>query len=198
MRNCIYKILSLKGYYTIRKDGVEADDVIGTLTKKTEKLGMNVYLATDDKDFFQLVSNNVKVYRGKMNKLYGINEVIEQQGVEPSKVLDYLTMDGDKADNVIGIPNCGEKTCIKILEHYNLNEILENPELLLKIEKLRGAKKMVEYIKGNTDFIKLMKTMVTLKDDLDMGFSLKDLIKKEEDVDKLTFAYQSIGLNYKK
>jgi len=194
MRNCIFKLLSLKGYYTIREKGVEADDVIGTLALKSEKAGLNVVIGTDDKDFFQIVSKNINVYRGKIKEMFDVDKVVEKQGVQPNQILDYLAMDGDDADNVIGIPNCGPVTCVKILEKYTLAEVIENPELLTNIKGIKKRDDMITYIKENKDFILLMKEIVKLKDDMDLGLFLKDLVKREEDTPKIINAYSKIGI----
>jgi DNA polymerase-1 len=196
MRKCIFKILQLKGYNTIQVEGVEADDVIGTMAKKASAAGMLVYILSKDKDFFQLINENIFLFNGGENKLYTYNEVLESKGVPPEKILDYLTFLGDVADNIMGIPNVGGKTSVLILQEYTLEQIVDNPELLDSLKGLRSKQKIIEYIKNNKDFILLMKTLVSLKDNLDLGVSLKDMVKKPEDYASVQNAFQSLGLRY--
>ena len=197
MRNCIYKMLEIKGYKTLRVDNVEADDVIGALALKSEKAGLTVTIGTGDKDFFQLINENIKVYRGQEDKMYDKNEVIKKLNIEPNQVLDYLTLDGDKADNVIGIPGCGEKTCCAILKAHKLDDLIENPDLLENTDGVRGKKKIISYMKENKDFIKLMKKIVSLKTDINLGIKLRDFLKKEPDNERLNKAFAAVGVTPK-
>jgi DNA polymerase-1 len=196
MRKCIFKILKLKGYNTIQIEGVEADDVIGTMAKKASTAGMSVYILSKDKDFFQLINDNIYLFNGGENKLYTYDEVLDSKGVPPEKILDYLTFLGDVADNIMGVPNVGGKSSVLILKNHNLEQIVENPELLDSIKGLRSKNKIIDYIKENKEFILLMKTLVSLKDNLDLGISLKDMIKKQEDHYAVQNAFQSLGLRY--
>lgn len=196
MRKCIFKILSIKGYSIIKKPNVEADDVIGTLAKKASRSNIKVTIFTKDKDMFQLVDDNVKIFNGQNNMIYGIDEIIEAKNVKPNQIVDYLTLLGDVADNVAGVPSCGDLTASKILQHHTLNEVLENPTLITNIEGLRSRLSIAEYIANNVDQIRLMKKVVTLKTNLNLNTSLNQLIKKEENFEYLNIAYSSLGLKY--
>jgi DNA polymerase-1 len=198
MRECIFKLLHLKGYHLIRKSGVEADDVIGTLATKASAAGINTYILARDKDMFYLINENTFIFDGMTNTLYDIEKCINKRGIHPSQMTDFLTMDGDKADNIVGIPNCGEKTAISILKQHTLKEIIENPNLLEnKSIKVKGREKMINYIKENKDFILLMHTLVQLKDDLDLKCNLKDFIKKTEKTKDIKSAFESVGITPK-
>ena len=107
----------------IMKAGYEADDIIGTLSKQAEKEGFEVYMVTPDKDFGQLVSDRIFMYRpargGGDVEIWGIPEVQERFGVsEPLQVIDYLGMMGDSSDNIPGLPGVGDKTAKKLLEEF--------------------------------------------------------------------------------
>ena len=108
-------------------EGYEADDVIGTLAKQAEKEGYTTYMVTSDKDFAQLVSDNIKMYRpsafGRGIEIWGVDEVKEKFGVErPEQVIDYLGMMGDSVDNIPGLPGVGEKRAKTFLKEFGTLE----------------------------------------------------------------------------
>jgi DNA polymerase-1 len=197
-REEILEILNYKGYSIIREEGVEADDVITTITKKAENVpNLNVTVATDDKDLLYLISDKTRLFRGKINKMYDIEACIKEKGVPPEKILDYLTLNGDKADNITGVPRLGEKTIPKVLEKYSVDQILENPEILEDQDlKVRGSKNIIKYIKENKEFISLMKKLVEMKEDLELGVALKNFKKKYEDQNKLSNKMKSLGMKH--
>ena len=197
-REEVLEILQLKGYSMIREPNVEADDVIGTISKKADKIpNLNTYILTDDKDMLYLVNDSTFVFRGKVNRLYDRDLVIKEKGVPPEKIIDYLTLDGDDVDNIDGVPNLGKKTIPRVLEKYNIDEILENPEVLEDADlKVKGSKKIVEYIKKNKEFVKLMKQLVELKEDLELGVTLKQFVKKYEDKSNLSNKMKSLGMKH--
>lgn len=197
-REEILEILNYKGYSIIREEGVEADDVITTITKKAENVpNLNVTVATDDKDLFYLISDETRVFRGKVNKMYDREACIKEKGVPPEKILDYLTLNGDKVDNITGVPRLGEKTIPRILEKYSVDQLLESPELLEDEDlKVRGSKNIVKYIKENKEFISLMKKIVEMKEDLELGVALKNFKKKYEDQNKLSNKMKSLGMKH--
>ncbi len=129
--------------------GYEADDIIGTLAKKAEKEGYQTYMVTPDKDFAQLVSENIFMYRPRFGggyETWGISEVQEKFGVKnPEQVIDFLGMMGDSADNIPGLPGVGEKTAKKFLAQYgSMENLLENTaDLKGKMkEKVEAAKEL--------------------------------------------------------
>ena len=132
----IQKILEAMHIPVIEKAGFEADDIIGTLAKQAEKEGYKVFMVTPDKDFAQLVSENIFMYRpsrmGNGIEIWGIPEVQEKFEIDrPEQVIDYLGMMGDAVDNIPGIPGIGEKTAQKLLEEFeSLENLLENTDLL--------------------------------------------------------------------
>jgi DNA polymerase-1 len=194
MRNCIYKLLQMKGYCCIRKKDVEADDVIATIARKASFNSIIVDIHSGDKDLFELIDKNTSIIVGTEKKKYNIHNVIDYKGLSPEKFHDYLTMNGDVADNVIGITHCGTKTSIEILKHYNLEQILENPDLLLNL-KIRNKTAIIDFIKSKKEQIILMSKVVRLKDDLNLNLSFKDFKRKIYSEEKINLAYKSIGLS---
>ncbi len=167
---------------SLEKEGYEADDIIGTLAKKGEAEGMNVWIVTGDKDMFQLVSDKVKIYNpGKASKeaeKMDAEAVKAKFGVYPAKVVDVLAMMGDSSDNVPGITGIGPKTAIALIEEFgSLEEILNNPEKI----KAKGTRKKVE---ENRDKAELSKKLVTIDCNVPVDFTLDDFERGEIDFEK--------------
>ena len=119
--------------------GYEADDVIGTLAKQADSLGIDTYMMTPDKDYGQLVTEHIKMYRPKYGdkefEILGVNEINEKYGLtSPLQVIDLLGLMGDSADNIPGCPGVGEKTAGKLIQQFNS---IEN--LLANTDQLKGA-----------------------------------------------------------
>ncbi|HEY4643497.1 MAG TPA: DNA polymerase I [Bacteroidota bacterium] len=130
---------------TIELPGYEADDVMGTLAKRAEKEGMETYLVSGDKDFLQLVSPLVKVYKpgrkGDETEIIDVEGVKERFGVEPSQVVDVLGLVGDKSDNVPGVPGVGEKTAIPLIQQFgSVEEVVRNAQNIPQ----QGLRKKIE------------------------------------------------------
>lgn len=163
--------------------GYEADDVIGTLAKKAEKHGYTTYMVTPDKDFAQLVSPNIKMYRppafGKGIEIWGVDEIKEKFEVEdPIQVIDFLGMMGDSVDNIPGLPGVGEKTAKKFLKEYGSME-----NLLAHTHELKG--KLKEKIEENKELGLLSKQLATIFIDAPVEFNEKELEMCEPDVEKV-------------
>lgn len=145
-------------------DGFEADDVIGTLAKKAEQEGFKVYMMTPDKDFGQLVSENIFIYKparmGNGAEIIGVDEICKKYNIkEPKQVIDILGLMGDKVDNIPGIPGVGEKTAMQLVHEYGCVE-----ELLLQTDKLKG--KLKEKVENNKDLAVLSKKLATIITDV--------------------------------
>ena len=133
----------------------EADDIIGTLAKKAEREGFKTYMMTSDKDYGQLVSENIFVYRpgrfGNEADVLGVKEVCEKYGIERvEQLIDILGMMGDAVDNIPGIPGIGEKTATKLVQEYGSVE-----GLLANVDKLKGKQK--ENVENNKEVYDLLK-----------------------------------------
>ncbi|GEL09984.1 DNA polymerase I [Flavobacterium glycines] len=166
----------------IEVPGYEADDLIGTIAKQAEKQNYLVYMVTPDKDFAQLVSENIFMYKparmGNGIEVWGIPEVLEKFEIErPEQVIDYLGMMGDSADNIPGLPGVGEKTAKKFLAEYGS---LEN--LLANTHQLKGA--MKTKIEANAELGLLSKKLATILLDCPVTFDEKDYELSKPDVEK--------------
>jgi len=132
----IQKILKEMNISVIEKEGYEADDIIGTLAKKAEKEGYKTYMVTPDKDFAQLVSENIFMYRpsrmGNGIEIWGIEEVKAKFEIDsPGQVVDYLGMMGDSVDNIPGLPGVGDKTAKKFIKEFgSMEKLLENTHVI--------------------------------------------------------------------
>ncbi|TDE06417.1 DNA polymerase I [Flavobacterium hiemivividum] len=167
-------IIEVKGY--------EADDLIGTIAKQAEKENYKVYMVTPDKDFAQLVSENIFMYKparmGNGIEIWGVPEVLEKFQIErPEQVIDFLGMMGDAADNIPGLPGVGEVTAKKFLKEYGSME-----NLLANTDKLKG--KMKENIEANKEKGILSKTLATILLDCPVVFDEKDYELSTPDVEK--------------
>ena len=146
----IKKIIRAFNIPVVEKDGYEADDVIGALAKQAEKAGYEVFMVTPDKDYGQLVSENIKIYKppyqGGSVEIMGPKEVCEKWGIENvSQVIDILGLMGDSVDNIPGIAGVGEKTAAKLLKEYGtLENVLANADMIKGAlgEKIRNGKEM--------------------------------------------------------
>jgi len=156
----------------IIKEGYEADDIIGTLAKKAEKEGFQTFMVTPDKDFAQLVSENIFMYRparmGNGIEIWGVPEVQEKFKIErPEQVIDYLGMMGDAVDNIPGLPGVGDKTAKKFLAEFGSME-----NLLANTDKLKG--KLKEKIEANKEMGVLSKKLAKILLDVPVEFNAKD------------------------
>ncbi|GGD82815.1 DNA polymerase I [Planktosalinus lacus] len=170
--------------------GCEADDVIGTLAKQAEKEGYKVFMVTPDKDFAQLVSENIFMYRparmGNGIEIWGIPEVQKKFGVKrPEQIIDFLGMMGDASDNIPGLPGVGEKTAKKFLAEF---ETMEN--LLANTDKLKG--KMKEKVEENAELGMLSKELAKILIDCDVTFDAKDYELSMPDGEKVQEIFEEL------
>jgi len=179
----IHKILEAMHIPIIEKEGFEADDLIGTLAKQAEKEGFKTYMVTPDKDFAQLVSENIFMYKpsrmGNGIEIWGIPEVQEKFEVEhPEQVIDLLGMMGDAIDNIPGLPGVGEKTAKKFIKEYGSME-----NLLAHSNELQG--KMREKVEENKELGLLSKKLATILLDCPVTFNEKDYELNHPDFEKV-------------
>ena len=167
----IQNLLKAMQIPVIEKEGYEADDIIGTLAKQAEKKGFDVFMMTPDKDFAQLVSPNIFMYRpsrqGNGIEIWGVDEVKEKFEIDhPDQVIDYLGMMGDSVDNIPGLPGVGDKTAKKFLAQYGS---LEN--LLANTHELKG--KLKEKIEENKEIGILSKKLARILLEVPVSFDEK-------------------------
>ncbi len=185
----IYSILKAMHIPIMVKEGYEADDVIGTLSKQAEKQGYKTYMVTPDKDFAQLVSENIFMYRpvfGGGYETWGIPEVKAKFEVEdPLQVIDFLGMMGDSADNIPGLPGVGEKTAKKFINQFGSLE-----GLLANTDQLKG--KMKEKVEANGELGILSKKLATIMLDVPVEFDEKDFEMSEPDINSVKALFQEL------
>jgi len=185
----IQEILKAMHIPIMVKAGFEADDVIGTLSKQAEKEGYKTFMVTPDKDFAQLVSENIFMYKPRFGggyDIWGVPEVQEKFGVaDPLQVIDFLGMMGDSADNIPGLPGVGEKTAKKFLATYGSME-----NLLANTHELKG--KMKEKVEAAKDLGLLSKKLATIMLDVPVTFNAKDFELDQPDIEKVTALFSEL------
>ncbi|WP_223034682.1 DNA polymerase I [Hanstruepera marina] len=186
----IQEILKAMHIPIMVKEGYEADDVIGTLSKQAEKEGYQTFMVTPDKDFAQLVSENIFMYRPKSfgggYEVWGIPEVQKKFEVErPEQVIDFLGMMGDSSDNIPGLPGVGEKTAKKFIAAYGSMEgLLENTH------ELKG--KMKEKVEANKELGLLSKKLARIMLDVPVEFDAKDFELDHPDIETVKTIFQEL------
>ncbi|MBQ0736313.1 DNA polymerase I [Aquimarina celericrescens] len=186
----IQEILKAMHIPIIERAGVEADDLIGTIAKQAEKEGYQTFMVTPDKDYAQLVSENIFMYRparmGNGIEIWGIPEVQKRFEVErPEQVIDYLGMMGDAVDNIPGLPGVGDKTAKKFIAEYGSME-----GLLSNTDKLKG--KMKEKVEANAELGLLSKKLATIIIDCDVTFNADDYELSEPDAKKVQEIFEEL------
>lgn len=179
----IKKLIEAFNIPVVMVDNFEADDTIGTLAKKAEKEGFTVYMMTPDKDFAQLVSENIFMYRpgrgGNPAEIWGVEEIKERFGVDnPDQIIDYLGMMGDAADNIPGLPGIGPKTASKFLQKYGSME-----NLFEHTHELKGKQK--EKVEENKEQGLLSKHLATIVLDVPVEFEADKFIKEDPNREQL-------------
>ena len=186
----IQELLKAMHIPIVEKAGFEADDLIGTIAKQAEKEGFQVFMVTPDKDFAQLVSENIFMYKparmGNDIEIWGIPEVLVKFEIErPDQVIDFLGMMGDAADNIPGLPGVGEKTAKKFLAEFGT---LEN--LLANTHQIKGAIK--DKIEANAELGILSKKLATILLDCPVTFDADDYELSKPDVEKTDALFQEL------
>lgn len=163
--------------------GFEADDVIGTLAKKADEMGINTFMLTPDKDYAQLVGDNIRMYRPRHGnagyEIMGVKEVQDKYGISaPEQMIDLLGLMGDSSDNIPGCPGVGEKTAAKLISEFGS---IDN--LLANTDKLKGSLK--KKIEENREQIIFSKYLVTIKTDVPIDLDMNLLAVTEPDEERL-------------
>jgi DNA polymerase-1 len=176
------------GLPLIRVNGVEADDVIGTLAKEAEQRGMNTLIATSDKDFTQLVSDKITLLDTMKNRLTDRSGVIEKFGLPPEQIIDFLTLSGDASDNIPGVPTVGPKTAVKWLQQYSsLAGVIEHAE------EISG--KVGEALRESIPRLNLYQQLATIDCSLELDRTVDDLVIRESKDDELFVQFKNLGLH---
>lgn len=186
----IKKLIEAYRIPVIESPGYEADDVIGTLARKASEKGFKTYMMTPDKDFAQLVTDNVMMYKpsrsGNESVQWGVEDIKREFSVnDPAQVIDILALMGDTSDNIPGAPGVGPKTAMKLISEYGSVE-----NLFMNTGSLRG--KLKEIIEGNREQIALSKKLATIDVNAPVSFDEKALETETPDVNKLRTLFEEL------
>lgn len=174
----IHEIVRAMGLPMLIEEGVEADDVIGTLANEATSKGIDVVVSTGDKDMAQLVSDHVTLINTMTDTRMDREGVVEKFGVTPEQIIDYLALVGDKVDNIPGVNKCGPKTAVKWLQTWeSMNEIIEHAE------EVKG--KIGEYLREAVETLPLSYELATIRTDVKLDFGLEDLKHRQQNDSKL-------------
>ena len=189
----IFKLLESLNIQVLSKDGYEADDIIGTIAKSEEKKGFQVYMMTSDKDFAQLVSDNIFMYRPatkwEATSIWGVSEVLEKFQVQKiNQVIDFLAMMGDSADNIPGIPGVGKKTAQKFIKEFGSVEGLLN-----NLSQIKG--KLKEKIESSRDLALLCKKLVTINTSVPISYDTESMKLTDFNEIKVSELFQELEFN---
>lgn len=179
----IHEAIRAAGWPLLMKDGVEADDVIGTLSRQATELGLETVISTGDKDLAQLVNSKVRLVNTMTEEILDEAGVLNKFGVAPNRIVDYLTLVGDTVDNIPGVPKCGPKTAVKWLEQYgSLEGVIANAD------QITGA--VGENLRQHKDFLPLGRKLVTVDCELSQLPAPGELTPQAQDKDTLIALYQ--------
>ncbi|MDD5391067.1 MAG: DNA polymerase I [Gallionellaceae bacterium] len=174
------------GWPLLMLEGVEADDVIGTLARQAEAAGMETVVSTGDKDLAQLVTPNVRLINTMTNELLDEAGVLAKFGVPPNRIVEYLTLVGDTVDNVPGVEKVGPKTAVKWLGEFDGLDAL-----MARADEVKG--KAGENLRAALDWLPMARKLVTVKTDVALPEHVNDLTWREEDKGKLAALFDKYG-----
>ena len=184
----LHRAINAMGWPILIKKGVEADDVIGTLAKKANEENISVTISTGDKDLAQLVNKNTSLVNTMTNEHLDADGVKAKFGVSPSLIIDYLTIIGDKADNIPGVDKVGPKTALKWLNEFNsLDNIIKNAD------QIAGA--VGVNLKNSLKWLPIAKDLISIRSELDINVSWDQFKKTPEDKGALKKMYQEFNFS---
>ncbi len=182
----LHNIIEAQGFPLLVVEGVEADDVIGTLSQKAAEQGYQVVISTGDKDMAQLVNPRVSLINTMNNQVMDEAGVMDKFAVKPDQIIDYLALMGDSSDNIPGVPKVGPKTAAKWISEYgSLQAVMDNAEQI--------AGKVGENLRESLGFLPLSYQLATIKLDCELAVSVDELDRKPLDVDRLLQYYKEFG-----
>ena len=184
----IHELVKLLGLPLISVEGVEADDVIGTLAREAEEAGLDCVISTGDKDMAQLVTERVTLVNTMSDTTMNRAGVQEKFGVGPEQIIDFLALTGDKSDNIPGVEKCGPKTAAKWLNTYgDLDSVMANADQV--------GGKIGENLRAALDILPLSRDLATIRVNLDTGVQPDDLRRGEVDEEALRDFLQRFEFN---
>jgi DNA polymerase-1 len=182
----LHEVVAAAGWNIIMVDGVEADDVIGTLARQASQQGNRCIISTGDKDLTQLVDEHVMWVNTMSEEKLDIAGVTAKFGVPPERIIDYLALVGDTVDNVPGVAKCGPKTAVKWLTEYGT---LDN--LIAHADEVKGA--VGNNLRDALEWLPMGKQLVTVKCDVPLDKRFDELVAPEADIEKLKAMYERFG-----
>ncbi|ENM5759049.1 DNA polymerase I [Vibrio mimicus] len=189
----LHQVIRAMGLPLLAIEGVEADDVIGTLARQASQAGMPVLISTGDKDMAQLVDENITLINTMTNVVLDREGVIEKFGIPPELIIDYLALMGDKVDNIPGVPGVGEKTATALLQGIGgLEDLYANLDKIAALG-FRGSKTMAQKLEENRDNANLSYQLATIKCDVELEESPQTLLKQTPDRDALMTWYGKLA-----
>ncbi len=185
----LYNIIRAMGLPLLCVEGVEADDVIGTLASQASQAGMPVLISTGDKDMAQLVDDNVTLINTMTNVVMDREGVVDKFGIPPELIIDYLALMGDKVDNIPGVPGVGDKTATALLQGIGgLDSLYENLDKIADLG-FRGSKTMAKKLEDNRENAYMSYKLATIKLDVELENTPESLHKQTPDRDALIELY---------
>ncbi len=178
----IHELVRLLGWPLLEIEGVEADDVLATLAKRAGEEGIEAYIATGDKDLAQVVNASVKLVNTMTHEVIDASGVKAKYGVPPERIIDYLTLMGDKVDNVPGVQKCGPKTAAKWIDQYGSLE-----GVIAAADSVTG--KIGEYLREALPTLDLSRKLVTINCDVTLKVNPKELLLSKPDEERLLAFY---------
>ena len=183
----LHEIIEAMGLPLLVIEGVEADDVIGTLAHQADQKGIDTIISTGDKDMAQLVTPHVSLINTMTNTAMDVDGVVEKFGVRADQIIDYLALMGDKVDNIPGVDKCGPKTAVKWLTEYKtLNGVIENAD------KIKG--KIGENLRSAIERLPLSYDLATIKLDVELEQSVDQILPTAPNTEKLEKLYSQFEL----
>ncbi|ASC55760.1 DNA polymerase I [Vibrio vulnificus] len=189
----LHQVIKAMGLPLIVIEGVEADDVIGTLAYQASQQGMPVLISTGDKDMAQLVDDNITLINTMTNVVMDREGVIEKFGIPPELIIDYLALMGDKVDNIPGVPGVGDKTATALLQGIGgLSKLYDHLDDIATLG-FRGSKTMAQKLVDNKDNASLSYQLATIKLDVALQETPESLLKTEPNKDELLKLYGQLA-----
>ncbi|MBX3641089.1 MAG: DNA polymerase I [Nitrosomonas sp.] len=183
----LHACIEAMGWPLLIVEGVEADDVIGTLARQAEEQNMRCIISTGDKDIAQLVNAHITLVNTMNNEILDEEKVHAKFGVRPERMLDYLMLVGDSSDNIPGVEKVGPKTAVKWLEHYgSLESIIANSA------EIKGV--VGENLRKAIDWFETSRKLVEIKCDVDLPVTLANLTLKSQDTERLAVLYEELSM----
>lgn len=184
----LYEVVEKMGFPLVIVEGVEADDVIGTLSVQATAAGLKTIISTGDKDMAQLVNDQVTLVNTMTNTVMDIEGVVEKFGVPPEQIIDYLALVGDTSDNIPGVPSCGPKTAVKWLTaHGSLQGVMDNAD------SVKG--KIGEKLRDSLAHLPMSYDLATIRLDVELPQTIDELGIGEPDVEALAALYKELEFN---